>query len=194
MLIVWREYAEIVSRLLAEGFHVLATDVRGGGNRFGGVHRASPAGPGFRYCTAIADLEAAVRMARANGLTGPLFLWGSYTATLSIQLAAQHPEDVRAVLAFSPARGEPMSECEAIAHAPSVVRAGIPMLIVNSSAELENLESRSQFDRLSTLGARTFVAAGRGHGSSILVPGRFTGDVAPQWSAVIEFLRSRKQS
>jgi hypothetical protein len=62
------------------------------------------------------------------------------------------------------------------------------------AAQLENLESRSQFDRLSTLGARTVVAAGRGHGSSMLVPGRFTGDVAPQWSAVIEFLRSRKQS
>ncbi|HSJ09378.1 MAG TPA: prolyl oligopeptidase family serine peptidase, partial [Longimicrobiales bacterium] len=187
------EYVDIIPRLLAEGFHVLSSDVRGGGSRFGDGHRAPAAPPGFRYCSALAEVEAAVTLARTHGLTGPLILWGSsYTATLAIQAGARRRADVRAVLAFSPASGELLGECPPATHAHELARAEIPLLLVRSSAELEDQEARARHDRVAEAAARTVVADGSGHGSSILVASRFQGDVAPQWAAVLEFLRAAR--
>lgn len=183
------EYAPIIPRLLDQGFHVLSTDVRGGGDRFGDGHRAAPTQPGFDYCIAYPEVEAALSLARANGLTGPLILWGSsYTATLVVQVAARRTADVRAVLAFSPAGGAPLAGCQADVYAPWLARAGVPLFITRSSEELSNPPTRERFDRLIEHGARSFVAEGSGHGSSLLVASRFAGDVAPLWSAVLEFL------
>lgn len=184
------EYADIVPRLIEAGFHVLSTDVRGGGSRFAGTHRAPATDAAFGYCDALLDVEAALSLARANGLMGPLILWGSsYTATLVLHVAARRSADVRAVLAFSPAAGEPMEGCQPHIALPLVLRAGAPVLIVRASGELEDAGRRADFERFGDLGARTFVAAGAGHGSSILVAARFEGDVAPQWEAVFAFLQ-----
>lgn len=184
------EYAPIIPRLLTEGFHVLSTDVRGGGDRFGSGHRAPPTEPGFDYCSAYPEVEASLSLARMNGLTGPLILWGSsYTATLVVQAGARRSADVRAVLAFAPAGGAPLAGCQADVYAPWLARAGVPLFIARSSEELANPATRERFDRLIEQGADAFVAEGSGHGSSMLVAARVGGDVAPLWSAVLEFLR-----
>jgi alpha-beta hydrolase superfamily lysophospholipase len=187
------EYADIVPRLTREGFHVLATDIRGGGNRFGGTHRASPAPPGFRYCSALEDINVSIDMARAQGLTGPLILWGSsYTATLVVQAGARRSADVRAVLAFSPAFGDPVRECDAEVYVPWLNRARIPLLVVRESAALQLPEVREQRERLARIGVQVFVASHGAHGSSTLVPARVQGDVSPQWTVVLDFLRAAR--
>lgn len=184
------EYEPIIPRLLDEGFDVLAVDVRGGGSRFGGMHR-TPQTPDFRYCEAAADVAAAIDLAREQGISGKLILWGSsYTGTLVIEAAARRAADVQAVLAFSPARGDPMRECEAPAHVTALRSHQIPLHVFSSSAELGNPGARERFELLQRLGAITFEARGAGHGSSILVHDRFEGDTSPQWTAVLEALRS----
>jgi pimeloyl-ACP methyl ester carboxylesterase len=189
------EYADIIPRLLENGFHVLSTDVRGGGSRFGEGHRAPPLDTRAGYCGAYPDIDAAVSMARANGLHGPLILWGSsYTATLVVQAAARRSADVRAVLAFSPAGGELLDGCHASEYAPWLVQAGIPLFITRSSEELANEDARSRFDQLIEQGAQAFVAEGGGHGSSLLVDSRFHGDVTPLWTAVLEFLHAARHT
>jgi hypothetical protein len=68
---------------------VVAADIRGGGGRFGSPNRAGPAPADFDYCDALPEVEAVVNLARAQGFTGPLALWGSsYTASLVLQVAA----------------------------------------------------------------------------------------------------------
>jgi dienelactone hydrolase len=51
----------------------------------------------------LKDMEAALAWTRSSGHTGGLIAWGSsYSASLVFLLAARHPADIRAVLAFSP--------------------------------------------------------------------------------------------
>ncbi len=68
------EYANILPRLLAEGYHVLATDLRRGGDRFGPANRtvaALPPDAEYGYCDAYPDVEAALAFANRTDLTGP---------------------------------------------------------------------------------------------------------------------------
>lgn len=182
------EYRDIIPELTARGFHVLSADVRGGGTRFGGTSRAAVTDSTFRYCHAIADVSAAIDLARTNGISGPLILWGSsYTATLAVQAAARRSGDVAAVLAFSPATGDPLRECEAEVYLPWLQRAGLPVLIVRAAAETTP-ERMQQNERFRRAGAQVFVAREGTHGSSTLVSSRVQGSVAPQRELVWQFL------
>ena len=103
------EYLPLVDRLLDAGYHALAIDQRRGGDRFGSVNRTASAfgDQDMSYCDAYPDLEAALRFASTSGFSGPRIVWGSsYSAALVIKLAAEHAEDIDAVLAFSPASGD----------------------------------------------------------------------------------------
>lgn len=185
------EYRAITPRLLAEGYNVVAADVRGGGTRFGVPSRASAAPEGFRYCEAAGEVDAAVNLARASGLTGPLVLWGSsYTATLALQTAARRSADVGAVLAFSPAAGEPMAGCEPGPYVGWLSRAGVPLLVLRPRAELEDSARAAALEAMRRDGADVFIAERGVHGSSMLDPERVAGGTAPQWEAVLGFLRS----
>ena len=187
------DYKPIIPRLIAEGFHVLAVDARGGGERNGGKFRGPVAGSAFRYCDAIAEVKGAISMARVHGFSGRVILWGSsYTGALVIQAAAKHPRDVRAVLAFSPASGDPLRECPDESFVPQLRSAGISLMVVRPSAENVEPERQARLARFKSLGATTFVANGNGHGSSVLVADRTGGDTAPVWQAVIAFLREAR--
>ena len=133
------EYRSIAPRLLVEGYNVVAADVRGGGDRFGSPSRAAPTDSSFTYCAAAVEVDGAVTLARAQGFTGPLVLWGSsYTAALALQVAARRAADVRAVLAFSPASGEPMRGCEPGPYVSWLARAGVPTLVLRPRVEIED--------------------------------------------------------
>jgi dienelactone hydrolase len=184
------EYRSIVPRLLREGYHVVAADIRGGGERFGSPNRAGAAPADFRYCDALPEVEAVVNLTRAQGLTGPLVLWGSsYTASLVLQAAARRSADVRAVLAFSPASGEPMRGCEPAPYVGWLTRAGVPALVLRPRAELEDGGRAAALEAMRRDGAATFVAERAAHGSSMLDAERSAGSTEPQWTAVLEFLR-----
>ena len=182
------EYSEIAPRLIAEGYHVIAVDARGGGDRFGGRNRVITP-ERFRYCDAVAEVDAAVNLARAQGFSGPIALWGSsYSAALALQVAAQRPTDISAVLAFSPAFGEPMAGCEPQIFLPVLVRAGVPTLVLRPRVELETHARAAQLDSMRALGVQTYIAENGVHGSSMLSPSRVQGSTEVAWRTVLAFL------
>jgi dienelactone hydrolase len=184
------EYRSITPRLLREGYHVVAADIRGGGDRFGSANRAGPAPADFDYCDALPEVEAVVNLARAQGFTGPLVLWGSsYTASLALQAAARRSADVRAVLAFSPASGEPMRHCEPATYVGWLTRAGVPALVLRPRAELNDTGRVARLEAMRRDGAEVFVAERGAHGSSMLDAERSGAGTDAQWSAVLGFLR-----
>lgn len=182
------EYGPIVPRLLTAGYNVLAVDQRTGGDRFGGVNRtvAHLDDQAFDYCDVYPDLEAALGWAVEEGLGGPRAVWGSsYSAALVFQLAAKHPDEVAAVLAFSPASGDPMRGCEPEPFAEAL---SVPALALRPAREMEVDRVREQLEALAAMGVRTHVADPGTHGSSMLVPRRAGGDTEGTWKVVLDFL------
>ncbi|MBV9522296.1 MAG: alpha/beta hydrolase, partial [Alphaproteobacteria bacterium] len=98
------EYAPIAPMLVARGFNALAIDQRSGGELWGhGNETVRHLGRSVGFNAALLDLEAALDWAKASGQTGPILAWGSsYSAALVFLLAAKHPQEITAVLAFSP--------------------------------------------------------------------------------------------
>ncbi len=181
------EYGPIVPRLLAHGVHAIAVDARSGGDRFGGVNRTAAAfadDPG--YCAAEQDLVAAIDAARAEGFTGPLLIAGSsYSAGLTIRIAARHADKIDGALAFSPAAGGPMADCS-----PNDVinDVGVPLLALRPANEAAIPAVAEQLDAVAAAGHATFVADPGAHGASMLVAERVDGDVEPTWTAVLAHL------
>ena len=184
------EYRSIAPRLVDSGYNVIAADIRGGGDKFGLPNRLGPAAPTFHYCEALAEVEATVNLARAQGLVGPLVLWGSsYTATLALQVAARRSAHVRAVLAFSPALGEPMQGCEPEPYVGWLARAGVPTLVIRPRREIEDRGRAESLEAMRRDGAEVFVADVAAHGSSILDAERTGSSTEPQWRAISDFIR-----
>jgi len=183
------EYGPIISRLLERGFSVLAVDQRSGGDRFGGVNRTvqnlKEQRP-YSYCEAYPDLEAALAWAIEEGNAGPRIAWGSsYSAALVLRLAAEHPEDLSGVLAFSPASGQAMGDCSPDTYA---TRVKTKVLVLRPFSEMERAAAVEQLDNFKALGFQTDVAAHGVHGSSMLVSSRVDGDVEANWKVVEDFL------
>ena len=181
------EYASIVPRLLQAGYEVLAVDQRSGGDRFGGVNRTmAELDREYSYCEAYPDLEAALGWAVENNDARRIAVWGSsYSAALAIRLAVDHPDDVDAVLAFSPASGEPMEGCQ-----PDEVLGDLrtPTMALRPDREMGIESVAAQALELERNGVVVVVSVGGVHGSSMLDPDRASGDVEPTWRAVLEFL------
>ena len=185
------EYRNIIPRLLREGYNVIAADIRGGGDRFGAPNRVGTAGGDtFHYCDALAEVDAGVNLARVQGFTGPLVLWGSsYSAALVLQVGARRAADVRAVLAFSPASGEPMTGCEPALYVGWLTRAGVPALVLRPRVELDDSGRVARLEAMRRDGATVFIAERGVHGSSMLDAERTRTGTEPQWDAVLGFLR-----
>jgi len=112
------EYASIIPKLIEKEFNVLAIDQRMGGQAYGSYNRTlaniptNSFGDGYGYCDAYNNIESALNFIIESDFTGNKILWGSsYSASLAIQLANNRQDDIKGVLAFSPASGGPMKEC-----------------------------------------------------------------------------------
>lgn len=188
------EYGPLVGRLLAEGYHGLAIDQRLGGSRLGGENRtvAALGAEEFGYCDAYPDLEAALSFVAERGFRGPRVLWGSsYSAALVIQLGVRSAADIAAVLAFSPASGEPMSGCEPMQFSPQI---NVPLLVLRPASEMELERVRSQWRTFEADGHETHVADPGVHGSSLLNAERVGASTEESWSVVLDFLRRALRS
>ena len=184
------EYRNITPRLLRDGYNVVAPDIRGGGDRFGAPSRAAPTDSTFTYCAALGEVDAAVNLARTEGFTGPLVLWGSsYTATLALQVAARRSAEIRAVLAFSPATGEPMRGCEPAPYVGWLARAGVPAMVLRPRVELADSARIASLAAMRRDGATTVIAERGVHGSSMLDTERTRASTEREWAAVEGFLR-----
>ena len=99
------EYGAIAPRLAGMGFDALAVDQRLGGSAWGQANRtmAGLTGPVMSFDAGAPDLAGALAYAQAIWPSEPILVWGScYAADLVVALAADEPEAVAGVLAFSP--------------------------------------------------------------------------------------------
>lgn len=181
------EYAPLAPRLNGAGFSVLAIDQRSGDGQFGGTNKTvAGLGRSTNYDAAFADLEAALAWGRQRAGTAPILVWGSsYSAALVFKLAAKHPGDVGALLAFSP--GEYLDASDAVHTAARAVR--IPVFIDQSSDQTEIDQSRSILAALPGTDKAQFVSAGKSvHGTATLRADRNPNGADEHWAAVLKFL------
>lgn len=191
------EYGPIIPRLIDKGFNVLAIDQRMGGQTYGNYNRTIANIPNhsfenpYTYCDAYNNLEAALNYIIQSNFTGKKIAWGSsYSASLAIQLAANHAKDISGVLAFSPASGRSMTDCQPNIYFDKLTP---PLLLLRPSSELQNENAKAQFELAVQHGHQTYPAEQGVHGSSMLVEERVGNDVEKNWSAVSRFLEAFRE-
>ena len=182
------EYSPLVPRLLDEGYNLVAIDQRRGGDRFAGLNRtlASAGNRTFTYCDVLQDLEAALAFAREYGFTGKTAAWGSsYSAALIFELGVDHPDGIDALVAFSPASGEPMAGCMPETYSSQVTQ---PVLALRPIREMEVPYVPGQMKLFEDQGHRVYVADPGVHGSSMLNEERVGASTEETWAVVLSFL------
>jgi alpha-beta hydrolase superfamily lysophospholipase len=177
------EYATIAPRLANAGYTALAIDQRSGGSLFGANQTASRLGKTASYEQAKPDLESALDWGESRHL--PIVLWGSsYSAALVFEVAAEHPDHVGAVVAFSP--GEYLEDGGAVARAAAKVHAPI---YVTSSSDADEIQAARAILAASPSPTKTQFEAKVGvHGSSTLIEARDPKGAAENWNHVMAFL------
>ncbi len=185
------EYATIAPRLAQAGYASLRIDQRAGGAMFGGNDTAKALGvatghvaTAAEYMAAKQDLEAA--LAWAGGQKLPVILWGSsYSASLALVLASEHPDAVKAVLAFSP--GEYFDDRSVVARAAGKLT--MPLFVTSAQDGKEIDAARAVIDAAPAKDKTQFVPKTGGvHGSSTLLRPRNPEGAEPAWKAVMAFL------
>ena len=183
------EYAEIGGWLNEHGYRAIAWDLREGGDLHGSSNRTVanlPDGTEPGYCNADKDLAAALDYVVSNKLADSVVLWGSsYSAALIFQLAADNPEPVAAVVAFSPAAGGPLESCRARMWIQDVKA---PMLVLRPESEMELESAVEQQGILEEGGAEFHVVENGRHGSSMLLDTRTGHDMSASRELVINWI------
>lgn len=181
------EYVPLVPRFNRLGFSVLAIDQRSGGAEFGGCNRTVTAlGRSAFYDAALADLEAALVWGHDRADESPALVWGSsYSTALVFLLGANHPQQLRGRLAFSP--GEYLDQPNSVVEAARSVQ--IPVFIDHAKDSDEVAASRTSFDALPNADKTLFLAQVSGvHGSATLRADRNPRGAQENWVAVERFL------
>ncbi len=184
------EYPEIAAWLNESGFRAIAWDLRSGGDLFESTNRTVEGldpDVSTEYCDGYPDLEAALDYVVDRNLAETIVVWGSsYTGALVFQLAAGRPNDVSAVIAFSPASGGPMLNCRAAIWLADVL---VPVSVYTPDREMELPHVLSQAEQLTFSGARVFTVDNGVHGSSMLVDERTQHDMDCARREVLASLR-----
>lgn len=179
------EYATIAPRLVAAGFTALAIDQRSGGSLYGHNETAAGLHTTPSYDQAKPDLLAALEWGVMQHL--PVVLWGSsYSAALVFEVAAEHPSEVRAVVAFSP--GEYLKDPRSVGHAAA--RVNVP-IYVTSSSSAEEVRAAGTILAASPAKVKTQYVPRYGvHGASTLIESRDPEGAADNWAHVLAFLNA----
>lgn len=179
------EYATIAPRLVAAGFTALAIDQRSGGSMYGPNETASRLGKPASYEQAKPDLEAALAWATAKHL--PVVLWGSsYSASLVFEVAADHPKEVSAVMAFSP--GEYFDDMRAVARAAAKVRA--PIYVTSAPDAVEVSDAKAILAASPARSKTQYVPQFGVHGASTLIEAQDPKGAAENWKHALAFLNA----
>ena len=187
------EYLEIAPKLNKLGYNCLAIDQRSGRSVNGVTNEtnkaAQSAGLSVGYSAAYPDLEAALNYLIEQYHPQQLITWGSsYSASLVLILAAEHSNDVQAVLAFSPGEYFSFNDQHIKDYAKKITQ---PVFITSSKSEAPAW--RDIAGAISSTGCVFFVPQGSGvHGSSALM--EKTKNNAEYWTAVGDFLTSLQSS
>lgn len=185
------EYASIAPRLNAEGYSCLALDQRSGGKRWGRPNRTAQAlGHEGEYLDALKDLEAALQWAKTAHGGEKLVVWGSsYSSSLVFLLAARHPGEIVAVLAFSP--GEYFASKRTVRDAAAQVKAPVFVTSAQDAGEIREAQAILAAVSAEKPAARKvqFVPREGGvHGSSTLLREENPKGADSVWRAVLAFL------
>jgi dienelactone hydrolase len=177
------EYATIAPRLASAGYTALAIDQRSGGSLYGPNETASRVDKPMTYEEAKPDLVAALDWALPRHL--PIVLWGSsYSAALVFEVAAEHANQVSAIIAFSP--GEYLDRSGAVARAAARVQ--VPIYVTSSSDADEIRAGRAILSASPARVKSQFVPKFGVHGSSTLIEARNPKGAAENWDHVLAFL------
>ena len=138
------EYTTIGPMLATLGFNALAIDQRSGGNAWGRTNETvKHLGKSTDYGEALLDLKAALQWAKSSGHTGPILVWGSsYSAALVFLLAAEHRNEIKAILAFSP--GEYLRGSSTVRKAAAQV--SVPIFVTSAKDPKEIAVAKSILD------------------------------------------------
>ena len=179
------EYASIAPRLAVVGYTALAIDQRSGGDLYGANETARRLGKPAGYEQAKPDLEAALDWATAKHL--PVVLWGSsYSASLVFEVAAEHPQQVSAVMGFSP--GEYFDDMNAVRRAAAKVR--VPIYVTSAPDAGEVSEARAILAVSPARSKIQYVPQFGVHGSSTLIETQDPKGAAENWKHALMFLNA----
>lgn len=185
------EYLEIAPKLNALGYNCLAVDQRSGSAANGITNEtakaAKAAGLSTNYPDAYPDLEAALAYVVATYAPNRLIVWGSsYSSSLVLVLASEHPDEISAVLSFSPGEYFKLDDKKIADYAKNITQ---PVFI--TSAKSEEKDWRPIADQITSAGSVFFVPQASGqHGSSTL--NNNVSGHEEYWAAVEQFLASLK--
>jgi len=186
------EYNDIAPRLNKLGFNCIAVDLRSGEYSRGKDNQtailASNSGLSTNYADALPDLIAALHYAKKEYSNGKIIAWGSsYSASLVIKAAGDHPELIDAVLSFSP--GEYFSHIGKSKTwiQDSAKNINIPIFITSSKNEADSW--KVIYDAIPSKEKSYFIPTTKGiHGSRALWKNYNVSET--YWQAVKEFLSS----
>jgi dienelactone hydrolase len=180
------EYAPLGPRLATLGYNALAIDQRSGGDLYAPTNETvQHLGHSDTYLAVLADMEAALAWAKRTHPQAPIYVWGSsYSAALVFALAAKHPHEIAAVLAFSP--GEYLDDKHFVRDAARKVR--VPVFIDSAADRTEERNARDIFDAVASPVKVDFVPTAGIHGSSTLRMDRDPAGAGENWNAVTAFL------
>ena len=179
------EYATIAPQLAAAGFTALAIDQRSGGSLFGPNDTARRLAKPASYEQAKPDLEAALDWATAKHL--PVVLLGSsYSASLVFEVAAEHPQEVAAIMAFSP--GEYFDDTGAVAKAAAKVR--VPIYVTSAPDAGEVSDAKAILAASPARSKTQYVPQFGVHGASTLIEAQDPKGAAENWKHALAFLNA----
>jgi len=184
------EYAPIAPVLSQLGYNVLAIDQRSGGDLYPPPNETvQHLGRSTDYSAVLPDMDAALAWAKKSYPGAPVYVWGSsYSAALVFALAANHPRDVAAVLAFSP--GEYLADKHFVENAAR--RVHVPVFIDSASTVAEEQTAREIFEAVAAPFKVDYAPKNGVHGSSTLRDDRDPDGAAENWDAVRGFLARLK--
>jgi dienelactone hydrolase len=180
------EYAPIAPRLVQAGFTVLAIDQRAGDTLFGARNRTvETLGRPASFMAALPDLEAALAWGRQAAAGAPVVAIGSsYSAALVFLLAAKHPGELSAILAFSP--GEYLGGADTVHAAARQLK--IPVLVDSAASSDEIAAAKSLLAAVPAAGKVQIVPRAGVHGASTLRADRDAAGAEDNWRGVLAFL------
>ncbi|MDP9955596.1 alpha/beta hydrolase family protein [Epilithonimonas hungarica] len=184
-------FRNIAPRLVELGFNVLAVDLRSGDMVNHVINltqkEALKKGKSTAFTDVIPDLEATYYYAKNKLKAKKIIYWGSsYSASLGFYMAAKHPSDYKALIAYSP--GEYFKiENKSISTFAKDVK--IPVYI--SSARNEESNWRPIYNALETKKDFYLPSKTAGHHGTFTLSS-FYDDAEENWQTIIPFLKKLK--
>ncbi|APA66465.1 hypothetical protein YQ22_18020 [Maribacter sp. 1_2014MBL_MicDiv] len=181
------EYKEIAPKLNTLGYNCLAIDQRSGGAVNSVTNqtnqRAVAAGKETTYLDAYQDIEATVAYVKKAYSPKKIIIWGSsYSSSLVLKYAGDHPDQIDAAMAFSP--GEYFGKDDFIKNSAAHIK--VPTFITSAQNEQDNWAAINQ--AIPTTTKVTYVPATAGNHGSRALWEKFE-DNNGYWNAVKNFLK-----